>query len=132
MVFELLTGLNRVDVFSAPLKKGVNVTPGTLVVIDSSGEVVRATPERAMPVYVCISNSEEPAVRAAGTVALVYGDLRMKTDNFVDDNYSPGDPLTVGPNGAFKKHTPSDNTPVVGYVEQVIDPANKVMIVRFM
>lgn len=132
MVFELLTGLNRIDVFSKPLKKGEVVTPGTLVVIDNNGEVVKASPERAMPVYLCISNSEEPAVKAAGTVALVYGDLRVKTDNFVDDNYSAGDPLTVGPNGTLKKHTPSDRTPVIGYVEQVIDPASKVMIVRLM
>lgn len=133
MVFELLTGLNKVDVFSKPVKADETLAPGTLVVIDQNGEVTKASPTRAMPCYLCISDTNEPAVKAAGTVALVYGDLRIKTDNFAAGSYSVGDPLTVGANGTFAKFDPqSSTTPVIGYVEQVIDAANKIMIVRLM
>ncbi len=133
MVFDLLTGLTRVDVFNKPVKSGVTLKPGTLVVIDDNGEVTQADPSgRYAPWYVCLSDTDEPAVKAAGSVALVYGDIRIKTDNVVADTYAAGDPITVGPNGSFKKHTDTDTTPIIGYVEQVVDAANNVLIIRLI
>lgn len=133
MVFDLLTGLTRVDVFNKPVKSGETLKPGMLVVIDTKGEVTKADPAgQYAPWYVCISDTDEPAVRAAGSVALVYGDLRIKTDNVVADTYAVGDPITIGPNGSFKKHVGTDTTPIIGYVEQVVDTANNVLIIRLL
>ena len=133
-MFELLTGLNNLNIFNVPAKKGVSFKPGQLAVINSSGEAEPADPAgHYAPWYVVFSDANEPAVQAAGTIALMYGDMRIKTDNVVDDTYAPGDPLTIGTNGALKKYdSANDSTPVVGYVEQVVDATNKVLIVRML
>jgi len=131
-MFENLSGMDKVILFNLPLKDGVTVFPGAMVTVDN-GEVVLANTDSA-PWYICISDSEEPMVKAAGTVALILGDARCLTDNFADavwTTLAAGDELAIAPGGKLEKAektvevegtTATVKNTVVGYVERVVAP----------
>ena len=127
-MLDILTGLDKVILFSLPLANGVTVFPGAMVTVNADGKVVLAA-ANSKPWYLCISNSEEPMVKAAGTVGLILGDVRYKTDNFDTGSYSVGTPLTLAAGGKLKPAGASDV--IVGYIEQITSTSPKtIAIVR--
>jgi len=130
-MLDILTGLDKLILFSLPLASGVTVFPGAMVTVNNKGEVILATASANKPWYLCISDSEEPMVKAAGTVGLILGDVRYKTDNFVTGGtytYSVGTPLTLAAGGKLKPAEGSDV--IVGYIEQIISANPVIAIVR--
>ena len=130
-MLDILTGLDKVILFSLPLANGVTVFPGAMVTVNNKGEVILAA-ANSKPWYLCISDSQEPMVKAAGTVGLILGDVRYKTDNFDTGDtgsYSVGTPLTLAADGKLKKAGASDI--IVGYIEQITSTSPKtIAIVR--
>jgi len=144
-MFENLSGMDKVILFSLPLATvgggvtadDIKVFPGAMVTVDNNGKVILATTNNT-PWYICISDSEEPMVKAAGTVALIAGDSRCLTDNFVNGtSLSVGTELAIAPGGKLKVAT---TTPpeggvkdiVVGYVEHVVPTSPLKAIVRML
>jgi len=127
-MLDILTGLDKLILFSLPLASGVTVFPGAMVTVNEDGEVILATASANKPWYLCISDSEEPMVKAAGTVGLILGDVRYKTDNFDTGSYSVGTPLTIAAGGKLKPAGASDV--IVGYIEQIVSSSPTVAIVR--
>lgn len=131
-MFENLSGMDKVILFNLPLKDGVTVFPGAMVTVDNSGKVILATTS-STPWYICISDSQEPMVKAAGTVALIAGDSRCLTDNFVNGaSLSKGTELAIASGGKLKvAETVADiKDIVVGYVEHVVSTSPLKAIVR--
>ena len=133
-MLDILTGLDKLILFSLPLANGVTVFPGAMVTVDANGKVILATTNNT-PWYICISDSEEPMVKAAGTVALIAGDARCLTDNFVEDaDLEVGTELAIAPGGKLEiaektvvvggeeGTTVTVKNTVVGYVERVVAP----------
>ncbi len=133
-MFENLSGMDKVILFNLPLKDGVTVFPGAMVTVDNSGKVILATTS-STPWYICISDSQEPMVKAAGTVALIAGDSRCLTDNFVNGaSLSKGTELAIASGGKLKvAETVADiKDIVVGYVEHVVSTSPLKAIVRML
>jgi len=117
-MLDILTGLDKLILFSLPLANGVTVFPGAMVTVDANGKVILAT-ANSKPWYLCISDSQEPMVKAAGTVGLILGDVRYKTDNFdTGSSYPVGTPLTLAAGGKLKPAGATDV--IVGYIEQIV------------
>ena len=134
-MFENLSGMDKVILFNLPLEDGVTVFPGAMVTVDNSGKVILATTS-STPWYICISDSQEPMVKAAGTVALIAGDSRCLTDNFVNGaSLSKGTELAIADGGKLKvATTPTEGVKdiVVGYVEHVVSTSPLKAIVRML
>jgi len=131
-MFENLSGMDKVILFNLPLKDGVTVFPGAMVTVDNSGKVILATTS-STPWYICISDSQEPMVKAAGTVALIAGDSRCLTDNFVNGaSLSKGTELAIASGGKLKVAETVEGIKdiVVGYVEHVVSTSPLKAIVR--
>lgn len=118
--FDLLTALDKVHVFSAPVASSVNVKlkPGMFVAIVNKQVVLPPTDGYA-PVYCVLSDMDEPVTKASKTVGLMYGNARIKTSVVQQGTYAPGDPITAGSNGLLKKATGSSEH-VIGFVEDVV------------
>jgi len=133
-MFENLSGMDKVILFNLPLKDGVTVFPGAMVTVDNSGKVILATTS-STPWYICISDSQEPMVKAAGTVALIAGDSRCLTDNFVEDaELEVGTELAIADGGKLKVAETVEGIKdiVVGYVEHVVSTSPLKAIVRML
>jgi len=133
-MFENLSGMDKVILFNLPLKDGVTVFPGAMVTVDNSGKVILATTS-STPWYICISDSQEPMVKAAGTVALIAGDSRCLTDNFVNGaSLSKGTELAIASGGKLKVAETVEGIKdiVVGYVEHVVSTSPLKAIVRML
>jgi len=136
-MFENLSGMDKVILFSLPVSlpvaTGQELFPGAMVTVDNSGKVILAT-TNSTPWYICISDSQEPMVKAAGTVALIAGDARCLTDNFVENaELEVGTELAIAPGGKLKvATTPTQGVKdiVVGYVEHVVSESPLQAIVR--
>jgi len=135
-MFENLSGMDKVILFSLPVSlpvaTGQELFPGAMVTVDNSGKVILAT-TNSTPWYICISDSQEPMVKAAGTVALIAGDSRCLTDNFVNGaSLSVGTELAIAPGGKLKVATTTEGVKdiVVGYVEHVVSESPLQAIVR--
>ena len=127
-MLDILTGLDKLILFSLPLADNANVFPGAIVTVNNAGKVVLAT-ANSKPWYLCISDSQEPMVKAAGTVGLILGDVRYKTDNFdTGGSYSVGTPLTLAAGGKLTSAGATDV--IVGYIEQIVSSNPTVAIVR--
>ena len=130
-MFENLSGMDKVILFSLPVATGQELFPGAMVTVNADGKVILATTNNT-PWYICVSNSEEPMVKAAGTVALIAGDARCLTDNFVEDaDLEVGTELAIAPGGKLEiaektveveGTTATVKNTVVGYVERVVAP----------
>ena len=133
-MFENLSGMDKVILFNLPLEDGVTVFPGAMVTVDNSGKVILATTS-STPWYICISDSQEPMVKAAGTVALIAGDSRCLTDNFVNGaSLSKGTELAIASGGKLKVAETVEGIKdiVVGYVEHVVSTSPLKAIVRML
>lgn len=133
-MFENLSGMDKVILFNLPLKDGVTVFPGAMVTVDNSGKVILATTS-STPWYICISDSQEPMVKAAGTVALIAGDSRCLTDNFVNGaSLKKGTELAIASGGKLKVAETVEGIKdiVVGYVEHVVSTSPLKAIVRML
>ena len=133
-MFENLSGMDKVILFNLPLKDGVTVFPGAMVTVDNSGKVILATTS-STPWYICISDSQEPMVKAAGTVALIADDSRCLTDNFVNGaSLSVGTELAIASGGKLKVAETVEGIKdiVVGYVEHVVSTSPLKAIVRML
>ena len=134
-MFENLSGMDKVILFNLPLADDVTTFPGAMVTVDNSGKVILATTS-STPWYICISDSQEPMVKAAGTVALIAGDSRCLTDNFVEDTeLEVGTELAIASGGKLKVATaPAEGVKdiVVGYVEHVVSTSPLKAIVRML
>ena len=133
-MFENLSGMDKVILFNLPLADDVTTFPGAMVTVDNSGKVILATTS-STPWYICISDSQEPMVKAAGTVALIAGDSRCLTDNFVNGaSLSKGTELAIASGGKLKVAETVEGIKdiVVGYVEHVVSTSPLKAIVRML
>ena len=133
-MFENLSGMDKVILFNLPLADNANVFPGAMVTVDNSGKVILAD-TNSTPWYICISDSQEPMVKAAGTVALIAGDSRCLTDNFDNGaSLSVGTELAIASGGKLKvaETVVGIKDIVVGYVEHVVSTSPLKAIVRML
>lgn len=124
--FDLLVSLDKIHVISVPVASSVNVTlkPGMFVSI-VNGEAVLPPSEGYAPIYLVLSDMDEPITKYAGKIGVAFGDMRIETEMYETDTYAAGDALTVSKNGLLKKH--ADVGAIIGYVESVVD--NKLIVV---
>ena len=139
-MFELLVALDKIVVFSKPVASTVTVKlkPGMIVTVVND-QIVLPPTEGYSPVYVVLSDQDEPVTIASGTVGIAFGDMRFVTDQFVTDQvepgtYAPGTALVASTNGKLKKIAPGSGN-IIGYVEQVTPneqaPAGVLLTVQF-
>jgi len=136
-MFELLVALDKFVVFSKPVAPTVTVKlkPGMIVTVVND-QIVLPPREGYSPVYVVLSDQDEPVTIASGTVGIAFGDMRFVTDqveSVESGTYAPGDALVASTNGKLKKYNDSGN--IIGYVEQVTSntqaPAGVLLTVQF-
>ena len=139
-MFELLVALDKLVVFSKPvaLTVPVKLKPGMIVTVVNDQIVLPPTAGYS-PVYVVLSDQDEPVTIASGTVGIAFGDMRFVTDQVESGTYKAGFALVASTNGKLKKYDGSvvaDYTPnIIGYVEQVTPnaqaPADVLLTVQF-
>ena len=135
-MFELLVALDKIVVFSKPVASTVTVKlkPGMIVTVVND-QIVLPPTEGYSPVYVVLSDQDEPVTIASGTVGIAFGDMRFVTDQFDESGtYAPGTALVASTNGKLKKIAPGSGN-IIGYVEQVTPneqaPAGVLLTVQF-
>lgn len=136
-MFELLVALDKIVVFSKPVASTVTVKlkPGMIVTVVND-QIVLPPTEGYSPVYVVLSDQDEPVTIASGTVGIAFGDMRFVTDQFDESGtYAPGTALVASTNGKLKKYDGSGSGNIIGYVEQVTPnvqaPAGVLLTVQF-
>ena len=136
-MFELLVALDKLVVFSKPVAStvtdnGIVLKPGMIVTVVNDQIVLPPTVGYS-PVYVVLSDQDEPVTIASGTVGIAFGDMRFVTDQVESDTYKAGDALVTSTNGKLQKYESSGN--IIGYVEQVTRnaqaPAGVLLTVQF-
>ena len=136
-MFELLVALDKLVVFSKPvaLTVSVKLKPGMIVTVVND-QIVLPPRKGYSPVYVVLSDQDEPVTIASGTVGIAFGDMRFVTDQVeqvASGTYEAGDALVASTNGKLKKYDGSGN--IIGYVEQVTEnaqaPAGVLLTVQF-
>ncbi len=134
-MFELLVALDKLVVFSKPVASTVTVKlkPGMIVTVVND-QIVLPPTEGYSPVYVVLSDQDEPVTIASGTVGIAFGDMRFVTDQVESGTYAPGDALVASTNGKLKKYERASEIQL-GYVEQVTPnaqaPAGVLLTVQF-
>ncbi len=134
-MFELLVALDKLVVFSKPVASTVTVKlkPGMIVTVVND-QIVLPPAEGYSPVYVVLSDQDEPVTIASGTVGIAFGDMRFVTDQVESGTYAPGTALVASTNGKLKKYDGSSSN-IIGYVEQVTQnaqaPAGVLLTVQF-
>lgn len=134
-MFELLVALDKIVVFSKPVASTVTVKlkPGMIVTVVND-QIVLPPTEGYSPVYVVLSDQDEPVTIASGTVGIAFGDMRFVTDQVESGTYAPGTALVASTNGKLKKIAPGSGN-IIGYVEQVTPneqaPAGVLLTVQF-
>ncbi|MEM4668958.1 MAG: hypothetical protein QW650_00355 [Thermofilum sp.] len=124
----LLSSLANPRIFVRPVSafEPAKVEEYMFVALDGMGCVVLPPYDGFFPVYMVLSRSVlEPAVRAAGMVALMHGRFRVITDK-VEGPVAEGDPLIASTSGLLKKGRGA----VVGWVERALSNGLFVVCVR--
>ena len=137
-MFELLVALDKLIVFSKPVAPTVTVKlkPGMIVTVVND-QIVLPPTEGYSPVYVVLSDQDEPVTIASGTVGIAFGDMRFVTDQVESGTYEAGDALVASTKGKLKKKDWQNGLKdeVIGYVEQVTQnaqaPAGVLLTVQF-
>lgn len=124
----LLSSLASPRIFVRPLSnyEVAKIEEFMFVALDGTGCVTLPPYDGYFPVYMVLSRSVlEPAVRAAGFVALMHGRFRVVTDK-LEGPVQAGDPLIASASGRLKVGRGN----VVGWVEQVLPNGLFVVCVR--
>lgn len=124
----LLSSLASPRIFVRPLStfEAAKIEQFMFVALDGTGCVTLPPYDGYFPVYMVLSRSVlEPAVRAAGFVALMHGRFRVVTDK-LEGPAQAGDPLIASASGLLKVGRGA----VVGWVEQVLPNGLYVVCVR--
>jgi hypothetical protein len=96
--------------YSAAYKTGeTGVKAGMVISLDANGEFIRGMSSGAVAIFALQNQSDFDVASDVGNVAggvgsglVALGAYELQTTEFVADNYSPNDPLTVESAGADK------------------------------
>lgn len=129
---NILSGLDPSRTFSKPVRyeDRSSIKPFMFVALDGAGMVTVPPCAGFFPVYLVLTLSmSEPAALAAGTVSLMYGKMRILTDQVVMP-CNPGDVLFVNTEGKLEALQPRVGMTALGYVERIVDDQTIIAYIR--